>query len=346
MHSLNLGDANSVVIEKDDIIRRLKKYSRVSRASLPRDMDCSIKNKVLRVFIQNPAQDMQNDSVAFEGWLLILKYWLSEEIDYVVLDFEAREDLIQKYGQPEACHYNRFLYRLYNMTRFFPAWFFVNESKSDEVFDFMHWVRSSDMKLNNSLQERPDQIGTQRLERQAEAWFVKHEGKSLLSKRWNIDESKLFNQLPTGVFINQIAKVNAVFSRGASAIDMWGIDKDGQTLHLIELKRGDNKGLGVIGETLFYTALMYDTCVAKEPLFSFGKYDGNAPDTSDMAAIKNDGRKFDSLATHILAEKYHPLFTDAVAELIHDGLKNRDIEFDRATYDFEKKDFIDADNNL
>ncbi|MDD4346803.1 MAG: hypothetical protein PHZ11_07965 [Desulfitobacteriaceae bacterium] len=336
MHLLNLGDANSVVIEKDEIIRRLKEYSRVSRARLPRDMDCSIKNKVLRIFIQNPAQDMQNDSVAFEGWLLILKYWLSEEIDYVVLDFEAREDLIQKYGCPEACHYNRFLYRLYNMTRFFPTWFFVNESKSDVIFDFMHWVRSSDMKLNNSLQERPDQIDTQRLERQAEAWFVKHEGKSLLSKRWNIDENKLFNQLPTGVFIKKIAAGNAVFSRGASAIDMWGIDKDGQTLHLIELKRRDNKGLGVIGETLFYTALMYDTCVAKEPIFSFGKY-GTAPDTSDMAAIKNNGNKFGSLATHILAEKYHPLFTDAAAELIRDGLKNTGIEFDRATYDFDKR---------
>ena len=345
MHLLNQDDDNSVVIEKSEILHRLKEYSRVSRASLPRDLDCSVKNKVLRVFVKNPAQDMQNDSVAFEGWLLILKCWLSEEIAYIVLDFEAREDLMQKYGSPEACHYNRFLYRLYNMTRFFPTWFFVSDSKSDIILDVMQWVRTSNMMLNNSLQERPDQIDTKRLERQAEAWFVKHEGKSLLSERWNIDENKLFNQLPTGVFIDQIAKANAVFSRGASAIDMWGIDKNGQTLHLIELKRGGNKGLGVIGETLFYTALMYDTCVAKESLFKFGKY-GSAPDTSDMAAIKNEGKKFGSLMTHILAEKYHPLFTDAVAEQIRDGLMILDIEFDRATYDFEKKEFADADNDL
>ena len=345
MHLQKLDKENSVAIDKSDIISRLKEYSKVSRASLPRDLDCTIKNRVLRVFIKNPARDMQNDSVAFEGWLLILKYWLSKKIEYFVLDFEAREDLMRKYGFPEACHYNRFLYRLYNMTRFFPTWFFVSESKSDIIFDFMHWVRSSNMMLNNSLQERPDQIGTHRLERQAEAWFVKHEGKSLLSERWNIDENKLFNQLPTGVFNEKIAKANAVFSRGASAIDIWGIDKDGQTLHLIELKRGDNKGLGVIGETLFYTALMYDTCVAKESLFSFGKY-GTAPDTSDMAAIKNGGKKFGGLMTHILAEKYHPLFTDAAAALIHDGLKNMDIGFDRATYDFGKKEFVDADNNI
>jgi len=65
-----------------------------------------------------------------------------------------------------------------------------------------------------------------------------------------------------------------------------------------------------------------------------------------MTAIKNNGNKFGSLATHILAEKYHPLFTDAAADLIRDGLKNMGIEFDRATYDFEKKDFVDADNNF
>ena len=66
---------------------------------------------------------------------------------------------------------------------------------------------------------------------------------------------------------------------------------------------------------------MYDTCVAKEPLFCFGKY-GIAPDTVDLAAVKNNGNYFDSLATHILAKKYHPLFTDAAAALIRDGLKN------------------------
>ncbi|MGI6726167.1 MAG: hypothetical protein ACOX62_08260 [Christensenellales bacterium] len=41
----------------------------------------------------------------------------------------------------------------------------------------------------------------------------------------------------------------------ASAIDIWGVDKDGQGLHLIELKCGNNRGLGVIGETLYYSSI-------------------------------------------------------------------------------------------
>lgn len=110
-------------------------------------------------------------------------------------------------------------------------------------------------------------------------------------------------------------------------------------------RRHNNKGLGVIGETLFYTALIHDTCVAQDTLFSFGKY-GTAPDTSDAVAIKNGGKKFSKLMTHILAEKFHPLFTNSVADLIGDGLKTMGIGFNRALYDYEKKDFVDADNDL
>jgi len=337
-HLLNAEEQHSVIIGKDELVRRLKESSKVSGADLPRDIDFSVKNRVLKVFVKNAAQDMQKDGAAFEGWLLILKHWLSSEIDYIMFDFQAREDLMYKYGYPEACHYNRFLYRFYSMSRIFPTWFFIEDSKRDVIFDFIQWIESNTFLLNHSLRERVDVIKTKRMERQIESWFVFHEGKKLLSKRWNIDENKLFNQLPTGVFIDAIAKSNAVFSCGASAIDMWGIDKDAQTLHLIELKCGDNTGLGVIGETLFYTALMYDTCISKDPLFSFGKY-GTAPDTSDAAAIKNNGSKFSRLTTHILAEKYHPLFSEAVEHLIRDGLTNLNIGFDRATYSYIKKDF-------
>jgi hypothetical protein len=342
---LNVDEQDSNFIHKTEIIKKLKKYSNVSGVSLPRDIDFSVKNRVLRVIIKNPAQDLQTDSAAFEGWILVLKCWLSDKIDYVELDFEARNDLLYGYGSSEACHYNRFLYRLYNMTRIFPTWFYINENKKNIIFDFVHWLKSNTLVLNHSLREREDIIETTKMERQIESWFVFNEGRDLLSNRWNIDKDKLFNQLPMGVFINSIAKENAVFSRGSSAIDIWGIDMDRQTLHMIELKCGDNKGIGVIGETLFYTAILYDICIANDTLFSFGKY-GTAPDTSDAVAIKNSGKKFSKLMAHILAEKYHPLFSDSVAELISDGLKNLNIGFDRALYDYEKKGFVDADNYL
>jgi hypothetical protein len=288
---------------------------------------------------------MQNDSVAFEGWILILKHWLSEEIDYVILDFDARDDLKDKFGFPDACHYNRFLYRAHNFSRLFPLWFFISENRKGILSWFMNSIKPGTFLLNHSLSERASVLATKRMERQVESWFVFHEGKDLLTKRWSIDGSKLFNQLPVGVFINEISGANAVFSRGASAIDMWGIDTDGTTLHLIELKCGDNKGLGVIGETLFYTSLLYDTCITNKPLFTMGKY-GNTKDTSDAIALKNNGIKFDRIVSHILAEKYHPLFAKEVEDLIHNGLMSMNTGFDRATYDYSKKVIFDADNHL
>lgn len=338
-------DRNSEIIGKQDIIRRLRKYSKVSRASLPRDIDLSIKNGVLKVFIKNTVQNMQVDSAALEGWILVLKTWLSGEIKYVELDFEAPKDLFGQYGYPEACHYNRFLYRLNNMLRLFPGWFFLHKSKVNIVSDFMRWIKSSNCLLNHSLRERESVIKTKNMERQIESWFAFEEGKEPLCKLWEIDKDKLFNQLPVGVFYEKIASKNAIFTRGTSAIDLWGIGNDGQTLHLIELKCGNNKGIGVISEILFYAAVIYDFCISEEPLFSFGKY-GKSPDTTDMIAIKNSGNKFDRLFAHILAEKYHPLFSTEVESLIREGLSNLNIKFDRAIYDYSKKVLMNENNDL
>lgn len=334
----------SSVIGRKEIIDILQKKSEVSRADLPSGIEFSIKGRALNVFIKNVTQNMQNDSAAFEGWILILKCWLSDKIERVVLDFESREDLMCKYGFPEARHYNRFLYRLYNMLRTFPAWFSVEKEKMDTIRDFIGWVKSKNLVLNHSLSEREEVSDTKKMERQIESWFVFCEGKELLSKCWNIDEEKLFNQLPVGVFIDEITKENHVFPGGTSAIDIWGIDKDGQGLHLIELKCGQNSGLGVIGEILCYTFIIYDTCIAQKPLFKFGK-SGSTPETRDTAAIKNGGKKFKHLTAYILAEEYHPLFSDEVADLICGGLKNLNISFKKEKYCYLKEKFVDANND-
>jgi hypothetical protein len=42
------------------------------------------------------------------------------------------------------------------------------------MLEFKHWLKVSDLKLNHSLKERPDQITTKKMERQVEAWFINH----------------------------------------------------------------------------------------------------------------------------------------------------------------------------
>lgn len=339
-HLLTIDDRKSEIIGKDEIIKKLRIHSKVSGAGLPRDIEFSIKNGVLSVFVNNAIKNMQVDSAAFEGWIITLKAWLSSEIKYVMFDFEVPANLSGQTGNSEVCHYNRFLYRINNLLRLFPSWFFLHKSKMNIVDDFMIWLKSGNCLLNHSLRERISVIDTDKMERQIESWFVfENEGNHQLCKHWNIDKDQLFNQLPIGVFYEEIAARNAIFTRGASAIDIWGTGDDQQTLHLIELKCGGNKGIGVISEMLFYTAVIYDTCIVEENFFSFGKY-GKADDTKDMIAIKNGGNKFKRLYAHILAEQYHPLFSDDVIALLGDGLSNLHIDFDRARYDYSKKVLI------
>lgn len=337
-HLLSMNEDKSEVIDKDEIIQRLKKVSGINGASLPRDIDISIKNGVLRFYVHNTDQNMQVDSAAFEGWILVLKTWLPD-IKYVELDFTVPEITVERFGNPQAGHYNRFLYRLNNMLRLFPAWFFVHESKQSLVKEFVYWLESNTCLLNHSLEERKSVIETEKMERQIESWFAFEEGKSLLCNRWSINGDKLFNQLPIGVFHEKIAAPNAIFTRGASAIDLWGVSQDGKDLHLIELKCGNNKSIGVISEILFYIAVLYDTCISDKPLFSFGRY-GKSEDTNDMLALKNEGQRFGRLIAHVLAEKFHPLFSSNLEALIAEGLSSLDIGFDRVLYDYSKKVLI------
>lgn len=339
-HLLSLPDSASKIVEKRDIISLLKEQTKVSGVRLPRDINFTIKNRVLKVYVNIPTQNMQNDGAAFEGWILALMAWLPDKIKYVELDFAIPINLsADKYGNLQICHYNRFLYRINNFLRMYPEWFLLNKNKSEVVSEFMNWLKIESCLLNHSLHERESVILTKKMERQIESWFAFEDGKKILCNHWGIAQEKLFNQLPVGVFYKEINSKNAIFTRGAGAIDLWGISANGDTLHIIELKCGKNSGMGVISETLFYTSVLYDTCITDDNIFTFGRYK-NSKDTKDMLAISNGEHKFKTLYSHILAEQYHPLFSDEVIKLIQEGLTNLGIEFDRATYNYAKKMII------
>lgn len=346
----NLGHQHSAetvshVLDADEIAARLKEKTNIPGIRLPSNIDFAIQENVLKVFINKPTQNMQTDGAAFEGWILALKSWLSDDIQYVEIDFSLPDNLSGRYGNARTGHYNRFLYRINNLLRLFPNWFSLHKSKRAILSDFMHWLETSVTLLNHSLRERESVIKTNNLERQIESWLVFEDGKELICNLWEINKNKLFNQLPVGVFYEEIAAKNSIFTRGASAIDLWGIGNDGETLHIVELKCGANKGLGVISETLFYTAIIYDACIREDDIFQFGTY-RQTPNTSDKIAIQNKGEKFSSLFVHILSEKYHPLFNEQVVFLTQEGLSNLNIRFDRATYDYDKKVIFNEANNL
>lgn len=111
------------------------------------------------------------------------------------------------------------------------------------------------------------------------------------------------------------------------------------------MRCGNNIKVGVISEILFYTAVMYDTCVCGDNLFEFGHY-ANTTFTSDAVAIQNGGVKFKKLCSHILSERYHPLLSNEVIELIQSGLSTLNIYFDKATYSYKKQVIFDEVDNV
>lgn len=338
--------SNDPIISKKEILNLLKECTGYSRIGLPRDIDFSLQNGTLRVNILKPAHNMQTNGSAFEGWIMPLKAGLPDKITNVVLDYISPPDLPpQRYGNEQICHYNRFLYRINNFMRLFPDWFSLEDSKSNEVSEFVRWLKQKRCILNHSLHDRISAIKTDRKERQIESWFAFEDGKERICEQWQIDQNNLFNQLPIGLFYKEISAKNAIFPRGAGAIDLWGVGKNGTTLHIIELKCGDNINMGVISEVLFYTAVIFDTCVSKDTLFSFGRY-GKSSSTKDMLAIQNGHKNFQQLHSHILAERYHPLFSDQVMQMLSKGLSKLNIRFDRAKYNYEKKSSFMITDNL
>lgn len=332
-------------MNKSEILIELKKQFSGNEIKLPSHIDFDITDGVLTIFIHRVTANMQTDYAAFEAWIIACKALLPKYIDFVVLDFNEPEKSSELPGNSDTRHYNRFLYRVGNMLKIFPEWFRVAESKIEIVQNFDQWLRTGSNLLNRSNSEREDVIGTTKMERQIESWFVYREGRNIICNLWDIDPNRVYNQLPVGVFRDVVSIKSAIFTGGASAIDLWGIGNDSKTLHIMELKCMGNREMGIISELLFYIFIIYDSFISNEASFHYESA-GRIKDTSDIIAIKNNGIKFEKLNAHILAETLHPLITQEVNDLIAEGLTRINVGFGTAFYDYSKKEIIHESNHL
>ena len=105
-------------------------------------------------------------------------------------------------------------------------------------------------------------------------------------------------------------------------------------MHLIELKCGKNKNVGVISETLFYSQILYQVCVDQKDIIMFGSW-GKGGDQRGIEHLKK--KKYRQIALHYLAEQFHPLFDQRVLSLINEGLVKWSTVADKVTYDYHAK---------
>jgi hypothetical protein len=279
---------------------------------------------------------MQTNEAAFEAWIIVLKAWLGDDVEWVFLDYSVPQNIGTEYTAGcQRGHYNRFLFRINGFIELFNDWFVLAEDKQNEVNAFMNWFCKVPSLLNHPLAEAKSVIKTEKMERQIESWLTFEDGKALLCSRLRLDPNKVFNQLPVGVFHERIAVCTAIFTRGASAIDLWGIGTDGKTLHLIELKCGNNKGMGIISETLFYAHVMHQACVDSKGCIAFGTW-GNVGDQRGIELLR--GHKYPHMALHFMAEQFHPLFEEQVCKLLNEGLSAWNTSADQVWYDYQAKE--------
>ncbi|HPT71571.1 MAG TPA: hypothetical protein PLE74_04760 [Candidatus Cloacimonadota bacterium] len=198
--------------------------------------------------------NMQEDKASFEGWALVMKRWGGFE--KVVLRWES---LPIDTGTVECGHYRRFLFRVANFSHDFSSWFSISPDNASDlkspVID-----EKKNYYLNRPSGNRGKGGEPAGKESKLESKYVCGGWSEYLKELVNAEF--LDRQLPVGVFFDpedhskrKVSAENAIFSRGKSAIDLWGISKSNELL-IFELKADGNTKVGIISELYFYGCVM------------------------------------------------------------------------------------------
>lgn len=298
-------------IDKTTVLKRIKDTFNAeakikNNLKLPSDIEFVISgNDVeMQILKDSVGKNMQEDKASFEGWALVLKRW--GKFDKVILSWNQ-----QMYGNdnPAYGHYQRFLFRVVNFSRDFKPWFSIKPS----CLPYLAGSKIDDVTLyylNHPSKDRSKTV-PQTKEGKLEFKFTFGDWSNDLKSTTNADF--LDRQLPVGVFKNNVSIVNAIFSRGKSALDIWGITKNNELL-LFELKADGNNKVGIITELYFYCCVMQRI---RQGQFLYEKYD--IPNLSKIA-------KTSKIIGYFFAPKLHPLIDKPLVDYLNIGI-SPDMEF-------------------
>lgn len=268
---------------KSDIRKELAKSSLVGSVRLPKYMEFELNNDDLHLHMTEKGlvSNMQDDCAAFEGWAILLKFWLPKFINNVYIHFTP---INVNDGTVEAMHYQRFLYRL---SRFIATYSWARcTDDSVAAYSTLGFV------LNTPGSESDVEKATHK-EAQFERELVKTKPSNLCITN---------HQLPVGVFKNKVEGATQIMNSGA--IDLWGIDKD--VLNIYELKIDVNKKVGIITELLFYVNIMNDLMKHR---INYEKKQYKNIRSFEEIYNAYDKRSISRIIGVFLTPTLHPLFT-------------------------------------
>lgn len=196
------------------------------------------------------SDNMQEDHAAFEAWCLALQVHCG--VHHIQIGLRSNLPI-------SGVHPNRFRYRLATMRELFPG--LISIAPNSEWLS-QPLTESGELRINKSYPRKspPD------LEPWAAMERAKNGSESQLEFGLEVSSafrrafgvSTVMRQWPIGVFENSVKRANELLPRSKSAIDLVAIGDDQAPLFLFELKKADNRKAGIVGELLFYTAVMRD----------------------------------------------------------------------------------------
>lgn len=284
-------------------------------------------------------RNMQENTAAFEGWCLALRYWCNAE--RITLKWQPPVPPADPMSAltVEQRHYQRFLYRVERFGSLFD-WFDVAMA---QPFAHSRVVNRATLYLNvagTSAKGLPSHGAT------VSKRFPEHELECRLLEEDEFDRHFGFGkgsikdrQFPVGLFSEPKPTTDsAIFPGGKGAIDLVCLDD--RHFWLFELKAEKNIPIGTIAELLFYVSVMRDAVLGKF------KFDESRSSKEARGKIKHAEIKHIKAITGVmLGHDLHPLLADSgLVQLLNDAVEarwNRDVGAPAVSFRADKirKDF-------
>ena len=273
-----------------EILEILRQSLSNRRIDLPRDMDFSLSCGTLDILMtaEGLLSNMQENASAFESWALCIKAALPQ-IDRVTVGWNA------------------------TAVRFAENYSWVTLRIPDDSITAaaLADIDSNTLILNHPVADAKalasDSSSEAARERDFLSLMVRHHSGSIVGQ-----------QLPTG--LKKLPGGAEWSPCHGSAIDLWMLEQD--TLRIFELKKGDNRPIGIISQLMFYANVMADLISGR---ISCPAEAASAPRLADRLYARMAEKGIKRLEAIFLSDTMHTLCSaqeERVLSLLNENSRN------------------------
>ena len=288
-------------MDKELIEELIKKV--MPNAKLPSSYGYTYKKdeKKLILLVKNKGltANMQDNEAAFESWAIALKYYLKEYIETITIDWER--DFSN--GEDGFLHYNRFVYRLAKFVQTY-SW-----ARSAKTIPAIPTMLCCNVGTEEAASADKHSLGD-------EGWL-----ECKYVEEHSMDYDVINHQFPVGLFHEKVSRTTHYTTGQKSAIDIWAIKDD--CLSIFELKKPENKLLGIISELMFYTNIV-DDILSHRIMYEEESKNVKLAVEGDIRGFKKfhevyEKGSINKIESIFLADNLHPLLSDELIDFINDS---------------------------